>query len=64
MRRTTPQVPGQSCVVVDPSARLRNFQHENRETSERLLARYYGEFLEEMLQELAHRVRSEQQDCG
>jgi hypothetical protein len=48
-----------------PQCTPRNFLHENRETSEAPEgAEDYGEFLEEMLQELPQRVRSERQDRG
>src|SRR6516164_1374773 len=39
---TTPQVPGQSCVVVDPSARLETSYTRTGRPRRRLSAQYYG----------------------
>ena len=48
----TARVPGQSCVVVDPSARLETSYTRTGRPRRHLSARYYGKFPERMLRNL------------
>jgi hypothetical protein len=62
--RTIARVSEQSCVVVDPSARLETSYTRTGRPRWRLSAQHYGEILERRFQDLPHRLRSERQDCG
>jgi hypothetical protein len=64
MRRNDTASSGAVLRSRRPQCTPRNFLHENRETSEAPVGAVLREFLEKMLQELPHRVRSERQDRG